>query len=132
MIGVDTNVLLRLFVNDNEAQHKAAQAFFGGRSARDPAFISSIVLAELICALSRRYGYPRDRIVDLVDGIVSSEDFVVEQPEIVARAVEQCRGANNSLTDVLVAFLAALRGCDRTVTFDREAAKLVPGMELLK
>src|SRR5687768_18328905 len=132
MIGVDTNVLLRLFVNDNESQHKAAQTFFGKRNARDPAFISSIVLAELVWALSKRYEYPRDRILDLVDRIVSSADFVVEQPDIVGRAIEQCRGASASLTDVLVSFLAAVRGCERTMTFDRDAAELVPGMELLK
>jgi predicted nucleic-acid-binding protein len=132
MIGVDTNVLLRLFVNDNEAQHKAVQAFFGRRAAGDAAFISSIVLAELIWALSKRYGYPRRRILDLVDGITRSADFVLEQSEIVVRAVEHCRGANSSLTDVLVSFLAAAQGCEKTMTFDREAAKLVPDMELLK
>jgi predicted nucleic-acid-binding protein len=132
MIGVDTNVLLRLFVNDNEAQHKAAQAFFGRRSAGDPAFISSIVLAELVRALSKRYGYPWDHIIGLVDGIISSTDFTVEQSDIVGRAVEYCRGTNSSLTDVLVSLLASARGCERTMTFDRDAAKLVPGMELLK
>jgi predicted nucleic-acid-binding protein len=132
MIGVDTNVLLRLFVNDNEAQHRAAKAFFAQRSAGDPAFVSSIVLAELIWALSKRYGYPRERITGLVDGIASSTDFVVEQSEIVGRAVEHCRGTNSNLTDVLVSLLASVRGCERTMTFDRDAAKLVPGMELLK
>lgn len=132
MIGVDTNVLLRLFVNDNELQHKLALEFFRERNSRSPAFISSVVFAELIWALSKRYGYSQDQILDLVTQLINSTDFVIEQAEVISRVVDHCRSANSSLTDTLVSHLAATRGCEKTMTFDRDAAKRVPGMELLK
>ena len=37
----------------------------------------------------------------------------------------------NQLGDYLVAHLCKKAGCERTVTFDRQAANSVPGMELL-
>lgn len=132
MIGVDTNVLLRLFVNDDEIQHKAAVSFFSERGAKEPAFVSSPVLVELIWALSKRYGYEQEKLLDLLAGMTSSSDFVVEHSDLVSKAVDHCRNVNAGVIDTLVALVAEARGCVKIVTFDRDAAKRVSGMELLK
>lgn len=132
MIGVDTNVLLRLFVNDNEPQHKAVRRFITERNPGDPAFVPLVVLVELEWALTKRYGYSQERLFELLDAIAASPDFLLEQIDVVVRAVEHCRSTSARLTDVLVALLAEVQGCTNTVTFDREAARQIPGMELLK
>ena len=62
MIGVDSNVLLRLLIEEDSEQCKRSRAFFSERTARDPAFISCTVLAELIWLLRRRFGYTNDAI----------------------------------------------------------------------
>lgn len=42
MVGVDTNVLVRYFVNDDEQQHQLARKFVD----KNELFICSIVLVE--------------------------------------------------------------------------------------
>jgi predicted nucleic-acid-binding protein len=132
MIGVDTNVLLRLFVDDDAGQHQAARQFFAKRNVQDPAFVPVVVLAELVWALMKRYGYAHSKVLELIEVMTHSADFAIEHVEHVGRAIDHCRDNGTRLTDVLVAFVAASRGCRATVTFDLAAAKRIPGMELLK
>jgi predicted nucleic-acid-binding protein len=131
MISVDTNILLRLTVVDDVAQQTLAKAFFAARSADDPAYIGNIVLAEFAWVLTRRYGYSKDQVGDLILTLLQSPDLVVERPGVVEDAVDLSRHPTVSFADALVAGLAAAAGCRKTVTFDKDAAKRIPGMELL-
>jgi predicted nucleic-acid-binding protein len=131
MIGVDTNVLLRLIVRDDLSQHELARNFFALRSASDPAYVSILVLTECAWLLRKRYGYTKDRIADMVAALLESPDIVIEQADLVADAAERSRQPKVGLVDALIAQLASRQGCSATCTFDRDAAKLVPGMELL-
>ena len=132
MIGVDTNVLLRLFVNDDAAQYEKSQRFFEGRSKASPAYVSLIVVVELAWVLAVRYGYRQEAIINLIETLALSDDFVLERQAIVLNAVDVCRAGASRMADVLVAMVGTVDGCTKTMTFDRDAAKRVPGMELLK
>lgn len=131
MIAVDTNILLRLAVVDDVAQQALARAFFAARSADDPAYIGNVVLAEFAWVLTRSYGYSKDQVGDLILTLLQSPDLVVERPDVVESAVNLSRQPKVSFADALVAGLAVVAGCRTTVTFDRAAAKHIPGMELL-
>ena len=63
MIGIDTNVLLRLLVRDHDGQVRAAERFIATHCSKaDPGFVSRIVIAEIAWALKRFYGYERPEI----------------------------------------------------------------------
>lgn len=131
MIGVDSNVLLRLFVVDNPEQYAKARSFFAKRDAQDPAYVSAVVLAETVWLLRRRYGYSRTAIATILRGILSSDDFRVEYGEQLAGLLEQNSVPPVQIADFLIAWCARAAGSPQTVTFDRRAAARVPGMELL-
>ncbi len=129
MIGVDTNVLLRLLTADDARQHQVAVAFFKERSPSSPAFVSAVTLAEMVWVLRRSYRFSNEEIGSSLSKILDSDDFFVEARE----SVEFIRrdGANSTrLGDYLIAHLCRKAGCERTVTFDQQAAR-IPGMELL-
>ena len=130
MIEIDSNVLLRLLTADDARQHEMAVAFFKERSPASPAFVSVMTLAEMVWVLRRRYGLSKEEIGSSLRQILDSDDFVVEALESVEFIRRE--GADpNQLGDYLVAHLCKKAGCERTVTFDRQAANSVPGMELL-
>lgn len=132
MIGVDTNVLVRLFVpGDDDGQHAAARAFFAGRHAGDPAYISSIVLAEAIWLLRGQFGYGREAVEGLIRMILSSGDFVVEHGDRLSALMAADASSRPQIADHLISWSAEAAGCTHTVTFDRRAAKHLPGMELV-
>ena len=47
MIGLDTNVLVRIFAADNPKQTAIARRFMQRCSADDPAFVSAMVVVEV-------------------------------------------------------------------------------------
>lgn len=131
MIGADTNVLLRLVVDDNAAQHALAKTFFADRSSNDPAYISIVVVAEFAWALRQLYSYGKDQIADVVLALLQSPDLVVERRDLVEEAAQLSRQPKVGFVDALIARLAIADGCRSIMTFDKDAAKRIPGMELL-
>jgi predicted nucleic-acid-binding protein len=133
VIGVDSKVLLRLFVDDDAEQHQRSKAFFASRSDVDPAYVNVIVLAELVWLMSKRYRLPRPDIVTALNALLESENVELESRPLVERVVERFRSdADAGLADLLIAALNEQASCRSTVTFDISAARDIPGMELLK
>lgn len=131
MIGVDTNILIRLFIEENPEQTASAVRFFDARSTDSPAHISLIVMAELAWVLGKTYKFGHERIGAAIGQLLESSDVVVERADIVKWAIESYDHAKIDLTDLLIAEVNRQAACQTTVTFDRNAAKRVPGMELL-
>ena len=132
MIGVDTNIVLRLFVVDDEAQHRQAVAFFAARSADDPAYVNLLVVAELVWLLQRRYGFAVERIVEVLHVLVESVNIVVERRELLDAVIAAGPGGRKvSIADLLIAHINREAGCRATLTFDIPAPERIPGMELL-
>lgn len=130
MIGVDTNVLLRVIVRDDEAQYQVAHAFFSARSPDNPAYICLVVLIEFAWSLSRSYRYPPQDVIEAVRRLHAATDVVLEDQDIVDDALAMI-GPGDDLPDLLIALGNVAAGCSRTVTFDRDAADSSPSMELL-
>lgn len=129
MKAVDTNVLLRYVLRDDEGQFARAAAFFGTRTAQDPAFVSLVVLAEFAWVLRQRYRYSRIDILSLVGTLLETAEMVFEDETALAAAVADAESGD--LADHLISYSARRAGCDSTVTFDAEAARRIPSMELL-
>ena len=132
MIGVDANVLARLIVEDDARQLETAKRFFAERSPADPAVISLVVMAELVWILLNPYAFSRERVADVVSAFLASDDFLIERRHLVENAVALAREYRVDIADCLIAALADDLGARSSVTFDKVAAKRIPGMELLK
>ena len=131
MIGIDTNLLLRLIVGDEPKQAVMAREFLRGRcSADEPGYVCHIVLVELVWTLARAYGYPRERIAAAIEQILGTAQLDVESSGDVAAAVKDYRRGAADFANCLLVRVNAATGCTHTVTFDRKAAKL-PGFKLL-
>lgn len=132
MIGLDTNVLVRVFVReDDRKQTEAALALLGRLTAATPGFVSLIVLVELSWVLERTYGYSHEVVLSAIDTLLNSENIHVERFDLVELTLHTAREHSADFVDNLIALLAAEASATKTMTFDRKAAKRIPGMELL-
>ena len=131
MIAVDTNVLLRLLVSDHEEQTEQARRLFDDARGNEPVYVGLIVLVEMVWALRSRYGYDGERIDAVVDGLLRTADIHVEAATEVSSILADEAQGTRVLADALIALAARQAGCTTTYTFDRRAARDVPGMTLL-
>ena len=126
MRAVDTNVLVRLLVRDDDAQAAKAEAF-----VRKGAWISHLVLAETAWVLGSVYELGHPAIARAVEMLLLHEHMTVQDADAVAAALERYRGKPAlGFSDCLVLEAARKAGHLPVGTFDRDLARL-PGAHRL-
>jgi predicted nucleic-acid-binding protein len=131
MIGIDSNILVRLIVADEPKQVAIARDFIRDHcTPDDPGYISIVVLAEVVWILGRGYQYSRVEIADTIERVMETAQLQVESSTDVALALADYRRGPAGFTDCLIGYVNRTAECTHTVTFDRKAAKL-SGFKLL-
>lgn len=131
MIGIDTNILLRLWLDDDPAQGKRIDALLSEHGGEPGAlFVTDVVLVEAIWTL--RSAFDQDKAAQLVAvrSLLEESSFAFEDREAVARAVVLFDQATCGFADCLVVARHARQGCEFTATFDRGMRKL-PGVKVI-
>ena len=124
MIGVDTNVLLRMFVDDNHSQAKIARALIeASERQRDPILVTAVVFVEAEWALRSNFGFTKTDIIGVFDDILSDTGFQVDDRDAIDAALDAWRTGRADFADYVIGALARERGARTTMTFDRGAAK---------
>ncbi len=124
MIGLDTNVVLRLMVQDDPTQLRRARRAVAGRcSEEEPGLINRIVLVEVIWVLSRGYKYSREEIVSAVEKLLQVKELAVQNPGEVWEALHLYRDSKVGFADLYIAVLNRQEGYSPTLTFDKKAAR---------
>ena len=123
MIGLDTNVLVRYIMQDDAKQSASANRLVESLSVESPGFVPLVSVVELAWVLSSAYELDRDQVVQVFESLLRTKEIVVERTEIVWKALRVFQSANADFADCLIERSAAVAGCDRTMTFDRGAAK---------
>ena len=130
MIALDTNVLVRFLVCDDEAQAASAQTLLASLSDEQPGFVCREVILELVWVLERAYGFPREEIADVLEQLVSTEELVVEAAADVARAAFRYGTDEAGFSDLMILAAAERSHALPVYTFDQKAAR-VEGVSLL-
>lgn len=85
MISIDTNVLLRYLLADNEEQHAKAKAVLRGQQ---PVLVTDVVLVETVWTLSgKRYSLDKAQICRVLRGLVEDSVFRFESCQVVWSAL---------------------------------------------
>jgi predicted nucleic-acid-binding protein len=130
MIGLDTNVLVRYIMQDDAKQAPQATRLVESLSAEAPGFLPLVAVVELAWVLSSAYDLDRAQLVEAFEGVLRTKELVIERAEVVWKALRAFQSANADFADCLIARSAASAGCEKTMTFDRGAAKSA-GMTLI-
>lgn len=121
MIGIDTNVLARYVLLDDDDQFAAASEFIHSLTPERPGFITHVALVELHWVLHRLYRVPRDECLKVFNRFVETMELEFEDGESVVRALALAQDGAD-FADALIAASGELFGVTETVTFDRGAA----------
>lgn len=91
MIAIDTNVLLRYLLEDNEQQSEKAKGLINGQHK---VLITDVVLCETIWVLKgKRYQLPKDSIVDLIHALFAETNIQFEDAQTVWCALKDYANA---------------------------------------
>lgn len=126
MNGLDTKVLIRYLVADDEAQTIKAKRYIES----GPSYVNCIVLCEAVWVLESAYGYDKDAIASMLEKLLSTHEVVAEDVDQALGALHDYRRSNAGFTDCLIGHRNAAHGCSETGSFDKRA-KGIAGFKLL-
>lgn len=131
MIGLDTNILLRLWLNDDPAQNNRIDALLAEHgSTPGSLLVTDVVLAEAVWTL--RSAFDQDKASQLVAlrSLTGETAFAFEDRESVERAVTLFEDGSCGFSDCLIVAKHSHQGYEFTATFDRGMRRL-PGVRAL-
>jgi predicted nucleic-acid-binding protein len=130
MLGIDTSVLVRFLVADDERQFEKARRLIRHEVTRGEAvLISQLVLLECEWVLRSRYNLPKAAIFSAFSGLLDSTEVRLEDEATVEKALYVGKESGAEFADCLIGAKYRTLGCSSTVSFDTRAAKL-PGFRL--
>ena len=131
MIGLDSNVLVRLLTADEPVQLKAASRLLAAHDGELGAFfVNDMVLVELVRVLGRLYGFGPGESLTALRSLLDGDAFRFEDRERLGRAVALCSDQSCDFADTMITLKNAAAGCESTATFDK-AMRGLPGVRLL-
>lgn len=132
MIAVDTNVIVRFLVRDDDKQAEAARRRLKlAEDRRERLRIPLLVVLETIWVLESAYDKTRAEVLDSIRDMRQMPVFEFEGDRVVEGLLNDGPKYKADLADILIAHSAESSGCDAGITFDKGAAKL-PFFDLLK
>lgn len=120
MIALDTNVLVRFLVEDDEAQSAAAAALIEETlSTGEGLFVSDIVLCETVWVLTASYRVKRPTTISVLRELLRARQVAFSTPDGISRALDAFARGRGDFADYLIREHARAAGCDHVATFDR-------------
>ena len=127
MLGLDTNVVMRLLVSDDAVQTRRARKLIEQSLAREePVLVSLLVLIESEWVLRSSYGFKRDEVLNMFRALLEARELSFEDEPAVEEALFYWKDSACEFADCLIAAHNRQLGCRATATFDAKAARL-PG-----
>jgi predicted nucleic-acid-binding protein len=125
VLGLDTNVLVRYLVRDDQQQFEKARRLIKHEADKgEPVLVSLLVLLETEWVLRSRYELSKPEIVSAFSTLLDVADLVFEDEPSVERALYSWKDSIADFADCLIEARNRRLGCQATVTFDAKALKL--------
>lgn len=128
MIGLDTNILARYYIDDDADAEAHRQRLAARRliESRQPLMVSKSVILELEWVMRGYYGFAQAEVASVLRHLLEQPHIEVEDRDAVAQALSNC-GAGIDFADAL--HHASYKSCASVATFDdrkfaRRARKL--------
>jgi len=124
MKALDTNVLVRFLIKDDEPQAKKVYTLFKqAETDKNYFYVPLLVVLETLWVLDSVYEISRKEILDSINEILLMPILKFEAQPTIQRFIFLARENKIDLSDILIACAAKISGCKKILTFDKRASK---------
>ena len=121
MLAADTNVWARALLEDDKVQAAKAKVALAQARSGDGILVPLLVLVELSWVL--RSKWEREKVLDMLDGMLRTRGVEVESPALARKAVDSARSGVTGFADHLIAKVSFASGANEILTFDKAFAR---------
>lgn len=117
MISIDTNVLVRILVDDPGQPEQVKNARDQVRRSEN-VFVTQIVQVETVWVLETSYGLDRKTVLSILEHLACNRCFELEQDDYYEQALQMYRLGKADFSDYLILAASRKRNCV-VLTFDK-------------
>jgi predicted nucleic-acid-binding protein len=124
MKALDTNILIRFLVRDDEEQANVVyRVFRQAESDKSSFFVPTLVLLETIWVLESVYDISRQDTIDAIKDLLQMPILEFEAHPAVQKFINSAQESKTDLPDLLIGQTARFSRCERVLTFDKKASE---------
>ena len=126
MIAFDTNVVVRMLIEDDKRQAAAVQeAVLFAEKNSIQILILSEVLIETVLALESIYQCTKVEITQFLETLISTSTFIHPNPNVIRKAIQQYKRGGD-FADFVIIEQAKQQGAKNFFSFDKKLQKKYP------
>jgi predicted nucleic-acid-binding protein len=122
MIGTDTNILVRAYLEDDKEQAEEAKEFLLKTTKEKSLFISSYAILEFAWVLKTK-NYSRKEIYEAVIMLMDSIGVIIGQKDVVLTALEKYMKGKADFGDYMILAEGEKNKTYKLKTFDKAVQK---------
>ena len=122
LIGIDANILARIFLEDHSQQQAIAQDFLSEMAKKNRLFISSYVILELAWVLDIN-DKSKHQIIESIEAILDIQGVTIDRRSVILVALEKYRTGKADFGDYMIVASGEENHVHLLATFDKSLAK---------
>lgn len=130
---VDTSVILRLLVRDDDVKIKAVEKLIRNADGEcGVLYVLPVAILEVVWVLEKVYKFDRSSIRELVIAILNTPQLRIEKEDVFRKALLVYETKNVKFADAVMGYWGLERGYETVFTYDEKDFKRIEGLKVKK
>ena len=130
---IDTSVILRILVKDDEIKRKATERFIkDARRQSITLYLLPVAILEIVWVLEKVYKFGKKLIREHIEAILNTPEFHCDMEDVFKSAIKTYEEKNIKFADAVMGFWGLEKGLSTVYTYDEKDYKRIEGLEVKK
>ena len=130
---IDTSVILRLLVKDDDIKRKAVERLLKEAINKGEAlYVLPVALMETVFVLEKVYKIDRKKIREMLEAILNTPVLRFEMGDIFRKAIKVYEEKNVKFADAVMGYWGLEKGFSMVYTYDEKDFKRIEGLDVKK
>ena len=130
---VDTSVLLRILVKDDEVKRKASENLIkNAKTSGITLYVPPVTILEVVWVLEKVYKFKKDAIREIVEAILNTPELNCDMDGVFKNAVRDYEEKNIKFADAMMGHWGLDKGFSTVFTYDEKDFKRIEGLKVRK
>ena len=130
---IDTSVILRILIKDDELKAKAAVNLLKKAGEKElTLYLLPVAVLETVWVLEKVYSFSRKAVQEVVEAVLNTPELKIEQEAVFRKALKAYVEKNIKFADAVMGYWGLANGYTTVFTYDEKDFKRIEGLDTRK
>ncbi|MHB8881173.1 MAG: PIN domain-containing protein [Thermodesulfovibrionales bacterium] len=130
---IDTNIIIRLAVNDDDKQREACIKLLERAKNKElMLYILPVAVFETVWILEKFYKLPKKKVRDFVEALLNTPEIICDMENVLKQAIAVYEEKNIKFADAVMGYWGLEKGISDIFTYDERDFRRIEGLKVHK